>query len=196
MMTVVAIAVFVVVVVVVWRGMSAWQTFSAQKSIEQSTITVPPGETYGIEGGASIWDGVLKVTVLKSAWYESYADAEETGDLGETSGYAPLDGPYVVCDVLLDASEATPSFGPDGILNVSAFRLLVTTSDVVILAESVGSDCMPASDDNAGIYAVALARGETTIVRLGFPLPEGFESSSVRLIGVDSLVQFALYDEE
>ena len=85
------IAALVAVVVIgagVYWGVMQVQNAEYQQRIEDSTVVVNPGETHNVSASQSPWDGTMEITLTRSAWYESFDDAQRAEDLGDVSDYA------------------------------------------------------------------------------------------------------------
>ena len=167
-----------------------------QEEIANSIVTVQPGKTASVDDGH--WDkGTMEITVTRSTWYDSYATATQSVDLGDASPYAETGqsiheiGPYAVCELTLHSIDATASFYEPDLLNVSAFVLLLPDGSSVS-PESVWSNMPKWSDERGGLYTIEFHEGDTAQLRLGYPIPLDTSPDEVKLSIVGSYTQFEL----
>lgn len=177
---------------VYWVAMQV-QDARYQQEIEEATIVVEPREVYSVSASQSPWDGTMEVTLVRSAWYESFDEADKAENLGDVSDYAEDgDGGYIVCELLLHSVDAAPMFYEKNQLNVSIFRLLAGDEATYIIPESVWSSVPKVIDENASIYTLEFSQGDTATVLLGFPLAADEPLDGLTLTFASSLTQFAL----
>ncbi len=188
-----ALVAVVVIGVGVYWGVMQVQNAEYQQRIEDSTVVVNPGETHNVSASQSPWDGTMEITLTRSAWYESFDDAQRAEDLGDVSDYAEGgDGGYVVCELLLHSVDAVPMFYEKDQLNVSVFRLLFPDGTTYVTPESVWSSVPKLKDENSSIYTLEFSQGDTATVLLGYPLASDEPLDGLTLTCTSSLTRFVL----
>lgn len=170
---------FLVISGVVYMGARFIHQQLSQRSIEEQTIIIAPGQTARIVGNEDgsdgiPWIGTMEVGIVSSTLYPSFATAQEVTDLGNiaTEGQDEND-PYLVVELnlaninsqtrgtLIDSSQN--SIRENG-LNASIFML--QGDERVYLPVSVMTE-QPSLDT----WTFLLDTGAQTILRLGYSVP-------------------------
>lgn len=122
------------------------------------------------------WSGVMNVSIEDACLYQSYAAAKEANADLELKKDASDSGTVLVCKVLVENVSAADSAGSDlfkaDFLYLNADRIPVTS-------------CIPQTDSSSdeSLFDFKLPQNETTVLTVGFAVPEEWWSDKAAYEG-------------